>query len=310
MGFEKKINEILKFLMLTLVAAVFMCGFKSYASEATFTGFYKAYNCGNFDFKVNRFLRDTSYITDIIWSDTLPSDGVTVINVDEADKGDIKAWVNGDVLYLYTEADKVYMPQNSSKFLYNFSNLNTLDFLSRVDASRVTNLEEAFEGTSKLIDASGIADWDTSNVTNMNEIFSGMAKVTNLDFVSKWNTSKVTDLAYAFSDMEGVTNLDALSNWDTSNVTTLESALGVMQNLSNIDGISNWNTHKVTTLYRTFFNLDKLTNLDALSNWDTSNVTNMDSTFCCDSYYWDSDIENLDGIKNWNTSKVTTMKNI
>ena len=293
----------LKKLIISLVAMVFICGFTSFASEATFVG-YKSGDYGEFNNRISD-LRYRSYVTEIKWSNTAPDSGVETVNVADDSGESILAWKDSsdnNIIWLYTEADKVYMPEDSTGFLRNFWTITNLDFLTNVDSSRVTKLNNAFRYMTGVTNLDGISSWNTSNVTDLSYAFYKTSGVTSLDAISSWNTSNVTDLSYAFYNLSKVTSLDSLSEWDTSKVTNLSYTFYGMSGVTSLEGLSDWDTQSVTTLFHTFESMSSVTNLDGLSNWNVSNVTDLQGAF-----YGMSGVTSLEGLSDWDTSKVTNL---
>lgn len=105
----------------------------------------------------------------------------------------VYAWYDNGAIHYYTEADKIYLNEDSSSMFYNMSNLQNIE----------------------------MDGWDTSNVTNMGSMFSYCSNLANLD-LSNWDTSNVTNMSWMFSYCNNLTNLD-VSNWDTSKVTSMGS---------------------------------------------------------------------------------------
>ena len=146
---------------------------------------------------------------------------------------------NGPKIRAIGFTDKVYAPEDSSWMFSKYNNYAT-EFL--------TNL--------KYIDSSKI---DTSKVINMENMFYGISSLTNLD-VSRWDTSKVTNMSYMFYEARGLTDLN-VSNWNTGNVTNMSFMFDGASNLTNLD-VSNWNTSNVTNMAAMFRSSSNLTNLN------------------------------------------------
>ena len=233
----------------------------------------------------------------------------------------VYAWYDNGAIHYYTEADKIYLNEDSSSMFYNMSNLQNIE-MDGWDTSNVTNMGSMFSYCSNLANLD-LSNWDTSNVTNMSWMFSYCNNLTNLDVsnwdtskvtsmgsmfykcsrlawldVSSWNTSNVTNMGQMFSNCASLTSLD-LSNFDTSKVTNMGNMFTYCSSLTSLD-VSNWDTSNVTSTNQMFYQCSKLINLN-LSGWDTSNITDMGHMF--------RDCKSLTelNLNNWDTSKVTSM---
>lgn len=90
---------------------------------------------------------------------------------------------------------------------------------------------------------------DTSKVTDMNNMFSNCNKLQTID-LSNFNTSNVTDMSYMFYSCPYLTPLD-VSSFDTSNVTTMYNMFENCNSLTTLD-VSNFNTDKLNNAYGMF----------------------------------------------------------
>lgn len=90
---------------------------------------------------------------------------------------------------------------------------------------------------------------DTSKVTNMKYMISNCNKLQTID-LSNFNTSNVTDMSYMFYSCPYLTSID-VSNFDTSNVTTMYDMFENCNSLTTLD-VSNFNTDKVTNAFGMF----------------------------------------------------------
>ncbi len=223
-------------------------------------------------------------------------DGVYFISLSTQDSEDsIYAWYDRWTLYYYTDAETIYLNEDSSQMFYYFEDLQTID-TDGWDTSKVTNMSDMFYSCSSLTSLD-VSNFDTSNVTSMGSMFYNCSSLASLD-VRNFDTSKVTNMNAMFQNCNSLTSLD-VSNWNTSNVTSMGSMFSSCRSLTSLD-VSNWNTSKVTYMNAMFHYCSSLTSLD-LSNFDTSNVTNMGSMFSSCSSLTSLDLSNFD------TSKVTDM---
>lgn len=203
-----------------------------------------------------------------------------------------------------------------------FRSLKSIEGLSYLDTSKVTNMEFMF-AYNKLLSNIDTTGFDTSNVTNMSGMFYSCSGFTNLD-ISGFDTSNVTDMSSMFfrndilesldlsvfdtsnmTSMSGMFNgcyklesLD-LSVFDTSNVTDMSIMFSGCRSLESLD-VSKFNTSNVTNMWGMFYQVVNLESLN-LSGFNTSNVTNMRSMF-----FQMLNVESLD-VSKFDTSKVTNM---
>ena len=108
---------------------------------------------------------------------------------------------------------------------------------------------------------------DTSKITNMNEIFKNSKF--NGD-ISKWEISNVTNMEWMFFNAK---SFNQLVNFDTSKVTSME---GMFDYAENFNQPLNFNTSNVTNMSYMFCNARAF---NQELNFDTSKVTNMDYMF-------------------------------
>ena len=123
-------------------------------------------------------------------------------------------WSEGDTVYWYSNAEKIYFPEDSSDwFCYNVY-ITDID-IKGWDTSNVTTMSFMFEGCEQLTSLD-LSNFNTANVTTMSNMFDECKQLTSLD-LSNFNTANVTDMSYMFMDCEQLTSLD-LSNFNTANV--------------------------------------------------------------------------------------------
>ena len=219
---------------------------------------------------------------------------------------DIYLWFDNGIIYLYTEANKIYATDMSYMF-YNLKNIASID-LSIFDTSKTTDMSYMFAYYNALVDTLyrgvitniDISHFDTSKVTDMSFMFAGLTELNHLD-VSNFDTSNVEDMSGMFAALHSVDELD-LSNFNTSKVTNMNALFHFVTGLKRLD-LSNFDTSNVTNMSQMFNLMSSLTSLD-LSNFDTSNVTDMGQMF--------SGVENVTelNLENFDTSKVTKMSSM
>ena len=176
------------------------------------------------------------------------------------------------------------------------TSLKTIEGLSNLDTSKVTDMDSMFRDCSSLetLDVSG---FDTSRVTDMSGMFYECNSLTTLD-VSHFDTSKVTRMGSMFHGCSSLETLD-VSGFDTSRVTDMDGMFYECRKLQIID-VSKFDTSKVKSMGFMFSYCEGVKTID-VSNFNTENVTIM-----CNMFQSASQCEVLD-VKNFNTSRVTRM---
>ena len=238
----------------------------------------------DFNSKLKSLETATNKIEHFKKSTIAPAATMHAVNIEDNNSDyEIKLWLDptDKTAYYYTEPEKVYLNEDSSKmFIRNrhengLKDIKDLD-LSNFNTSNVTDMSEMFCDLENLA-FFDLSNFDTSNVTNMSYMLAGMNSLTFLD-LSNFNTPKVTDMSGMFDALSGLTSLD-LSNFDTS---------------------------KVTNMYAMFANMSSLISLN-LSNFDTSKVTNMRYMFSLTNEYVISDRLEVIWVKNdFDTTKLTS----
>ncbi|WP_203629777.1 BspA family leucine-rich repeat surface protein, partial [Lentilactobacillus fungorum] len=139
------------------------------------------------------------------------------------------------------------------------------------DLQGQTNLTSLFASFGNLKTISGLSRLDTSKVTNMNAMFYDDTALTSLD-LSSFDTSQVINMQAMFEDDKALTSLN-VSKFDTSKVTNMNAMFMMDSALTSLN-VSKFDTSKVTNTNAMFYYDTALTSLD-LSSFDTSNDTNM-----------------------------------
>ena len=283
----------------------------------------------DFNTKLKSFEAGGNKIERITRSATTPRPGVNTVNLEDETISDheIKAWYDSatKTVYYYTEAEKIFLNDDSNAMFHNLVNLTSLDVssfdtskvrgmgnmffgdeklvsldLSNFDTRNLTNMDKMFYGMSSLTDLN-INSFNTSNVTNMNALFYGMLNIENIN-ISSFNTQNVTNMSHMFSGMHKLKQLQLPTTFDTSNVTDMSFMFAQDHKLKTLN-LGHLNTSRVTTMEKMFNNMWALENLD-VSSFDTSNVTNMR-----DMFGGVAKVTTLN-LNNFNTSKVTDMSNM
>ena len=160
-------------------------------------------------------------------------------------------------------------------WFHNCENLTTINNLSNLKTSQVTDMVGMFGGCSSLT-ALDLSSFDTGNVLDMRRMFNSCSNLTNLD-VSSFNTSKVTKMGGMFNDCPSLVNLD-ITNFNTSKVTDMSLMFSGSSSLANLD-LSNFNTSAVTTMKNMFYGCTNLTTITVASEWNTDAVTESSDMF-------------------------------
>ena len=252
----------------------------------------------------NLYSNTNSSITGIKRADSLSTDvdisnDAYILSANNSETP-IFGWFNDGTIYYYTDADIIFLNEDSHDMFTRLAGLTDFSDLSDFDSSNVKNMYRMFYGTqSDNID--GLAAWDTSKVTNMSQMFFYASSIKNIDGAKNWDVSKVTDMSSMFAIASSLMNIDGAANWDTSKVTGMGSMFASASSLMNIDGAANWNVSNVTNMSYMFSGASSLVNIDGVADWDTSKVTTMGGMFD------GTKITNIDALADWDTSKVTAM---
>ena len=269
----------------------------------------------DFNSKLTSLETATNKIEHFKKSATAPAATMNAVNVEDNNSDyEIKLWLDptDKTAYYYTEPEKVYLNEDSSKMFFtgtflpgSHKDIKDLD-LSNFDTSKVMTMNEMFANMYNLTSLN-LSNFDTSKVTDMGVMFAGMLILTSLN-LSNFDTSKVTDMYGMFAYMHRLTSLN-LSNFDTSNVTGMSGMFDGMSSLTSLD-LSNFDTSKVTDMGGMFSDMSNLTSLD-LSNFNTSNVTDMSDMFKLRDGYASGDQLGTIYVKNdFDTTKLTNDSNM
>ena len=271
----------------------------------------------DFNAKLKALETATNKIEHFKKSTTAPAISMNAVNIeDEESDYEIKLWLDpaDKTAYYYTEPEKVYLNEDSSRMFYYNSIIfpadkmkDILDIdLSNFDTSNITDMSTMFYGMSNLTSLN-LSNFDTSRVTDMSSMFTFMYNLTTLN-LSNFDTSKVTDMHDMFQGLK-LTSLD-LSNFDTSNVTDMSTMFANMPNLITLD-LSNFDTSQVTHMSGMFENMYSLKILD-ISNFDISKVESMSYTFAIfhDHSAVSDKLEKIYVNNDFNTSQLTNFSNM
>ena len=220
--FKKIVNSVLSVLMViglfTVSAAVDSSKYEVKA-EGTSTTLATGQN---FNQAIKR-LAGNSYatyntsnttITAFERSATAPASGTTTTDISKNQDSSVVAWFDNGTIYWYSEADTVYMNEDSSYMFYYCNGLTSLD-VSDFDTSNVTYMGYMFNHCSGLTSLD-VTSFNTSNVTNMNCMFHSCSSLRTIYAGTNWNTNKVTSsgsMFYSCSSLVGSSG----TTWSSSN---------------------------------------------------------------------------------------------
>lgn len=215
-------------------------------------------------------------------------------------------WVASDeTIYIHTEADKIYAPNNLACMFVSMRSLTSLVLPAYFDTSRVTDMGSMFSATRSLTSLTLPDNFDTSKVTYMGSMFSGMQSLTSLTLPDSFDTSRVTKMNSMFSGMSSITSLTLPPKFNTSKVTTMYQTFLGMSSLTSLTLPPSFDTSQVTNMSGMFCNMQALTSLTLPYSFNTSKVTNMNAMFNTM-----SSLTTLAFSSNFNTSRVTDMSSM
>ena len=284
---------------------------------------------------VSRWFNDDYTIKYIKRSKTDDSEWKNTVILSTTDSAayPVKAWFENEngtwIVYYYTEADKIYLNEDSKYMFSYFRWLITVD-LSEFDSTKVRELEYFFWYDDNLqeLDFSGFR---TPNLVNMKSIIRKSTSIKKID-LSTFDTSKVTNMQDLFEectsletviidnrDLRWWSSLWNLGQWIYYNNSNLKytsaknwkvpSNLALWLNtffygynwLRWVIDVTDWDTSLVTDMHNAFYWIEELTWVIWLNTWDTSNVTDMNHMFQSS-----KKLESLN-LSWWDTSKVENM---
>jgi len=193
------------------------------------------------------YSRSNYSINNIIRADSIPS-WVKKAEIQSEDSNyPIYARYKNWTIYIYSEADTIYMNSDSSYMFYYMYSL-------------------------KNFDADG---FDTSKVESMSYMFGYCYAINNLN-LNSWNVENVKNTSNMFYYAYGIKDLD-LSNWNTNSLENTNNMFYYAQALQNLN-LSGWNTDNITNMSNMFYYCTALESLN-LNGWDFSNSPNVSSMF-------------------------------
>lgn len=190
---------------------------------------------------------------------------------------------------VFDEAFAQTRPVSTSYWFGGMVNLRTIEGISNLNTSEVTDMTGMFFHCEKLagVDVSG---FETAKVTSMYRMFCNCKSLKSVD-VSGFNTAKVKDMSWMFGFCEQLAAVD-VSNFNTSNVTAMRCMFVECKKLRSID-VSHFDTSKLKDMGSMFERCRSLTSVD-VSHFNTSKVSQMKNIFSrCDALR-SVDISNFD----------------
>ena len=255
------------------------------------------------------------------WVDT--TDEANIVSADDSPMP-IYAWYDNGTIYYYSDAEILYLNENSNRFLYQLNALFDIDDLGALNTSRVTSMDCFFCDMRGVDNLDAVSGWDTSNVVSMSGAFSGMSNLTDLSGPGHWNVTKVENMDWmlnytlSLETMEdlsgwrtpslknmgwmfqyaGIRSIDGMEEWDVSHVTKMTELFSEATSLEDISAMSGWNTQSLVDMNFIFSNASSLQDISALANWNVSNVTEMEAAFAYTS------VDDISALANWRPVNV------
>ena len=102
--------------------------------------------------------------------------------------------------------------------MFNNCNAMTVIDVSEFDTQTLTDAGQLFESCYSLERVVGLEKWDTSNVTNMQQMFQSSSKLVEVD-LSAFDTSSLKDVQVMFNGCSALKTVYVSDLWDMSKVT-------------------------------------------------------------------------------------------
>jgi len=227
---------------------------------------------------------------------------------------------------VFDESFKDVLPVSTSGWFAFCNNLETIDGLSKLNTSSVTDMSGMFAGCENLlsVDVSGfntnkvtalasmfykcstlnvlnLENFDTQNVTDMNRMFWGCTNLKKLT-MSNFDTHNVTNFYCMFTNCSSLKSID-VSGFDTEKATNIRAMFAGCNSLESVN-LSSFNTDGVSDLGLLFAECNTLKELD-LSSFKTEKVEKVDSMFLnCKS------LKTIYVSYGWSTKSVKTHKDM
>lgn len=197
---------------------------------------------------------------------------------------------------VFDESFKIARPTTGSYWFSSCKNLVTIENISYLNTSEMTDMSYMFYGCENL-QSLDVSNFNTAKVKNMGNMFADCWILQSLD-LSNFNTENVTNMSFMFYWCENLLSLN-VSNFNTAKVENMKGMFYSCSKLPSLD-VSSFNTENVTDMYKMFYYCRNMQSLD-LSNFNTENVTNMEDMFgqC-------RELQSLD-LSSFNTANVENM---
>ena len=155
--------------------------------------------------------------------------------------------------------------------------LKSLPDISKWNTSNVEDMNCLFSGCKSLLSLPDISKWDTKNIKSMSRIFDGCYSLISLPDISKWDTKKVSDMVGLFSGCCSLISLPDISKWNTKNARDMRYIFEECNSLISLPDISKWNTKNVDFMFDIFFGCFNCLNIPP--NFKNNNDSKMDELF-------------------------------
>lgn len=169
---------------------------------------------------------------------------------------------SNNAIYFYSEADNIYMNQNSASAFYNFTQLEDISGLAYFNTSYVTDMHAMFNRCYALKNISPLANWNVSNVTDMSTMFAG--------YYSSWPPNHMS-----------IESIEPLRNWDVSNVVNMNSMFiynKSANSFTSVEPLSGWNVQCVTNMGK-IFDWTRVSDAATLSGWNVQSLKTYNMMF-------------------------------
>ncbi len=171
------------------------------------------------------------------------------------------AWVEGNTLKWWTDADIAYLPDNCNDLLSNRKNQFTEFDFTGFDVTKVKNINGMFSNNANLETITFGNMFYADSITTMENMFNGCRKLSSADFENiKTGKGKITSMKNTFLNCEKLTAAD-LGGIEVSNVKDFEGTFNGCKMLATLN-ISDWQNESATTVRYMFNNCRELTELD------------------------------------------------